>query len=224
MLKALVAILICSLSMSCAYSQVDSTKLFFAKKFDSDAFVELGSRIRQVNSNAGMDIDFSVNWLVNHKYYMGGAYSQLANVEEFYSASKLSMSPVPIFAILTTIKYQTAGIRFGYILFEDQKIISFSPDLTLGWAGIKLITETEEQKLNGAVISPALKGVFNVSDFFRIGVSVNYNVFVFKELDTTSNEESLYVTQFSSKKLNGIGGGIFLRIGQFKKLASAALY
>lgn len=214
MWKLVVIILISSLSANCVYSQVDSTKLLFAKKFDSDAFVELGSRIRQVNDNAGMDIDFSANWLVEHKYYLGFAYSQLANVAEFQSVDRGTPNSIPVF-FNTTIKYQTAGIRFGYILFEDQKIISFSPDLTVGWAGIKLITQEEEQKLNGALIAPALKGVFNVSDFFRIGIAVNYNVFVFKELDTTSNTESLYITQFSSKSLNGLGGGVFLRIGQF---------
>ena len=215
MWKQLATIIICSLSMICVYSQIDTTKLLYAKNFDSDAFVELGSRIRQVNSNAGMDIDFSANWLVNHKYYLGLAYSQLANVEQFYSSEKFSIGPGPSPILTpTTSKYQTAGIRLGYILFEDQKIISFSPDLTMAWAGIKLITEDETQKINAGLISPSLKGVFNVSDYFRIGVALNYNLFIFKTFDST-NTESTYITQFSSKSLNGVGGGIFLRIGQF---------
>ena len=212
MLRQLVVILICSLSTTYVYSQVDSSKLFFAKKFDSDAFVELGSRIRQVNSSAGMDIDFSVNWLVNHKYYLGAAYGQLASVAQFYSANK--QSPTNLDEI-TQLKYQSLGLRLGYILFEEQKVISFSPELTIGWAGIKITTEENEQKINGGLISPALKGVFNVSDYFRIGVSINYNIFIFKDLDSTDDIESLYVTKFSSKGVNGVGGGIFLRIGQF---------
>jgi hypothetical protein len=214
MWKLFFVIITSSLSVNYVYSQIDTTKLFYAKNFESDAFVELGSSIRQINNNAGMDIDFSVNWLVEHKYYLGFAYGQLANVEQFNSAEKSSRPPFPV-NISTTIKYQTAGLRFGYIFFPDQKIISFSPDLTLGWAGIKLFTEEEEQKLNGAMISPALKGIFNVSDFFRIGVSINYTAFIFEELDTSMNQESEYITQFSSKSLNGLGGGVFLRIGQF---------
>ena len=212
MLKQLAIILICSLSMNCVYSQVDSTKLFFAKKFDSDAFVELGSRIRQVNSNAGMDIDFSVNWLVEHKYYLGAAYGQLANVEQFFSAHRVSPD---LLNDTTQLKYQSLGLRFGYILFEDQKIISFSPDLTIGWAGISLITKEEKQKINSGYLSPALKGVFNVSDYFRIGVSINYNIFIFKAFDSTDDAESIFITKISPKSVNGIGGGIFLRIGQF---------
>lgn len=183
---------------------------------ESAAFVEFGSNIRQVNSSAGMDINLSVNWLLNHKYYIGAVYSQLASVEEVLSADSLGFTrPIPQYNINTAIKYQTLGVRFGYILFENQKIISFSPDLTIAYTGIKLVTNGDKQKINGALISPALKGVFNVSDYFRIGVGVNYNAFIFSAYDSSEDLSQPYITQLTAKNLSGIGGGIFLRVGRF---------
>lgn len=202
-------------SFSWAMSQVDTTKLFYAKKFNSAAFVELGSNIIQVNKNAGMNIDFSANWLVEHKYYVGAAYSQLANVEQVYSAERLDNSNILTYNKLTNIKYQTAGVRLGYILFEDQKVFSLSPDLTAGWAGVKLVTLENEQKINGAHLVPAIKGVFNLSDFFRIGLALNYQVFIFKDYDSKNDLSAPFATQLSAKTLNGVGGGVFLRIGKF---------
>jgi hypothetical protein len=162
-----------------------------------------------------MNIDFSANWLVEHKYYLGVAYSQLASVEKIFSAEKPANSSLLLFNQETTIKYQTAGIRLGYILWEDQKAISISPDLTAGWAGVNLIVKEYEQKINGAYLSPAIKGVLNISDYCRVGLSVNYRVFVFKTYDSTTDSEAPYTTMFSSKALTGLGGGLFLRIGKF---------
>lgn len=201
--------------VSLANAQVDTNKLFYAKNIESDAFVELASSVIQVNGNAGMNIDFSANCLLQHKYYLGASYTQLANLEQIYSAKKPAGAAGLAYNKETTIKYQTAGIRVGYILFEDQKIISFSPDLTVGWAGVNLITEDNEAKINGAYISPALKGVFNVSDYFRIGLALNYRAFIFKAFDSTDNPGNIYATQLKTKSLNGVGGGVFLRIGQF---------
>lgn len=214
MIKKLLFFVLCSFSVSYVFSQEDTTKLFYAEKFDSDAFVEFGSRITHVNQSSGMDIDLAVNWLVNHKYYLGAAYSQLASVEKKVSKIKFLEPPLSE-AVNTKINYQTAGLRFGYILFENQKIVSFSPDLTVGWVGVKLENEIDKIRLNGAYISPALKAVFNVSNYFRIGVELNYNTFIFKEYDSLNDSNALYSIQFSSKNINGIGGGIFLRVGQF---------
>lgn len=213
MIKSLITLLVFSLSMSYGFSQVDSTRLFYAENLESAAFVEFGGRIRQLNSSVGMDIDFSVNWLLNHKFYLGAAYSQLATIEETFSSDTITLTP--IYNRTTAIKCQTLGLRVGYILFDDQKIVSLSPDLTLAWAGIKLITGADKQKINGAYMSPAIKGVFNVSDYFRIGVGVNYNLFLFKAYDSAGDDTKQYQTQFSAKSLNGIGGGIFLRVGRF---------
>lgn len=215
MSRGLILLFSVILGFTWASAQGDSTKLLYAKKFASDAFVELGSGIIQVNDNAGMNIDFSANWLVEHKYYLGAAYSQLANVEQFFSAKKPAGPNGLNYNQLTQVKYQTAGVRVGYILFHDQKIVSFSPDLTIGWAGITLQTDNNEDKLNGAYISPALKGVFNVSDYFRIGLAINYRSFIFKEFDSTDDVNNEYATQISTKRLNGVGGGVFLRIGKF---------
>ena len=215
MLRAIFLFISYLSSFSWAMTQVDTSKLFYAKNFNSAAFVELGSNIIQVNDNAGMNIDFSANWLVEHKYYFGAAYSQLASVEKVLSAEKPANSGPLVFNQETTIKYQTAGIRLGYILWKDQKVIAISPDLTAGWAGVNLIVKEHEQKINGAYISPAIKGVFNISDYFRVGLSVNYRVFVFKTYDSTTDREAPYATLFSSQALTGLGGGFFLRIGKF---------
>jgi hypothetical protein len=214
MKKHAFSLLILSFSSLYVFSQVDTTKLFYAKKFESAAFVELGSRIIQSNHSAGMDIDFSANWLVKHKYYLGGAYSQLASVEQIISFQN-GLSQPDLISYKTNIKYQTAGLRFGYILFPDKKVLSLSPDLTLAWMGLKLQTDKEEVKKQGALISPAVKAVFNVSNYFRIGLALNYNVFVFKKIDTKDDANYVYSSQLSSKDISGLGGGVFLRIGKF---------
>lgn len=195
-------------------AQEDSTKLLYAKKFDSDAFVELGGQIMQFNGNAAMNIDFSANWLVNHKYYIGASYTQLANVEQFFSAEK-PLVGLPVFDQRTTIKYQSAGVRLGYMLFHDNKVISLSPDFTTSWVGIKLQTNKEEAQVNGLLVSPAVRAIFNISDFFRIGLGINYNLFVFEALDTRNEVGFEYVTQLKPSSLSGVGGNVFFRIGKF---------
>lgn len=203
-----ISLLLFSCMALLANAQQDTTKLFYAKKIQSNAFVELGSNITQSYEKAGMDFNIAVNWLVSHKYYVGAAYSQLASKESFMS---LKNSPNEITFDETKVKYQTLGLRFGYIFFPKQKIISLSPDLTIGWAGVRLNTDTVTHKMNGAYISPAIKGVFNVSKYFRIGVSLNYNIFAVKEFETNDR----YFIKFQAKDLNGVGGGIFFRIGSF---------
>lgn len=203
-----ITILAFSISSLVANAQQDTTKLFYAKKIQSNAFVELGSNIMQSYDKAGMDVKISINWLVQHKYYIGAAYNQLASKETFMS---LKNAPTEITFDETKVKYQTLGLRFGYIFFPDQKIISLSPDLTVGWAGVRLNTDTVTHKINGAYISPAVKGVFNVSKYFRIGLELNYNIFAIKQFET----DDKYFIKFQGKDLNGIGGGIFFRIGSF---------
>lgn len=209
-MKRALILLILSLSASYAFSQSDTTKLFYAKKFQSAAFVELASNIIQTNNGSGMNVDFSANWLVQHKYYLGASYGQLASLEKFNSTEIGNNRKTD-----TKVNFQSFGLRFGYILFPDKKLFSLSPDLSVRWTSIKLQTAEEAHKINGANIVPALKGVFNVSSYFRIGLQLQYNLFVFKKLDTSQNPDALFSTQFQAKDLNGIGGGVFLRIGRF---------
>lgn len=209
-MKRTLILLILSVSASYAFSQNDTTKLFYAKKFQSAAFVELASNIIQTNHSSGMNIDFSANWLVQHKYYLGASYGQLASFEKFNSTEVGNNRKTE-----TRVNFQSLGLRFGYILFSDKKVFSLSPDLSLRWTGIKLQTDEEEHKINGANIVPSIKGVFNVSSYFRIGLQLQYNLFVFKKLDTSQNPDALFSTQIQSKDLSGIGGGVFLRIGRF---------
>ncbi|MEZ4979339.1 MAG: hypothetical protein R2772_08570 [Chitinophagales bacterium] len=210
MVKRFFILLILSLSSTYAFTQGDTTKLFYAKKFHSAAFVELASNIIQTNHSSGMNVDFSANWLVQHQYYLGASFAQLASFEKFSSTEIGNNRKTE-----TKLNFQSFGLRFGYILFPDKKVFSLSPDLSLRWARIKVETKEEEHILHGANIVPALKGVFNVSSYFRIGLQLQYNVFVFKKLDTSQNPEALYSTQLQAKDLSGIGGGIFLRIGRF---------
>lgn len=203
-----ITILFFSASALLTNAQQDTTKLFYAKKIKSNAFVEFGSNIIQSYDKAGMDVKLSVNWLVQHKYYLGAAYNQLASKETFMS---LKNAPNQTTFDQTKVKYQTLGLRFGYIFFPNQKIISLSPDLTVGWAGVRLNTDTITNKINGAYISPAVKGIFNVSKYFRIGLELNYNIFAIKQFET----DDKYFIKFQGKDLNGVGGGIFFRIGTF---------
>jgi len=180
------------------FAQADTTKLFYAKKFDSKAFVELGANFIQINQGAGSNIDFSVNWVVNNKYYLGAAYTQLASLEERVLENDNFTFDTLRFA------QQTMGLRLGYILFYDHKIVSFSPDLTVSWANFKFPDNKEIKTNHYAGITPSLKAVFNVSDYFRVGAALHYRAFI------GLNEE--YV---QAKDLSGIGGGIFFRIGKF---------
>jgi hypothetical protein len=175
----------------------------------SSVFVELGSNFIQVNDNAGSNIDFSANWLINEKIYVGAAYTQIASLEE----RTLLLQIEPDLNVLTetnvAFSQQSVGARFGYILFHDHKIISFSPDLTVGWANFKFpslddnFAQNYETK-HYAAITPTLKAVFNVSDYFRIGAAIHYRGYI------GLNEDYI-----QGGDLSGVGGGIFFRIGKF---------
>lgn len=182
-----------------ANAQVDTTKLLYAKNLVSDGFVELGSNFIQFNGEGATNIDFSVNWLVGKKYYLGFVFQQLAS----YETGSQYIDSLAIFQE-GIIKQQNIGLRFGYVFFEDSKIASFSPDISGGWSGLRWEGEAPKEREHFGFISPALKGVFNVSDFFRIGAQLNYRAYI--GLDSPS---------LTSKELNGLGGGIFLRIGSF---------
>lgn len=175
----------------------------------SSVFVELGSNFIQVNNNVGANIDFSANWLINHKMYVGAAYTQIASIEE----RTLLLQIEPNLPVLTETKVafnqQSVGARFGYILFHDHKIISFSPDLTVGWANFKFPALDENlaqdfETKHYAAITPALKAVFNVSDYFRIGAALHYRGYIGLNEDYVQGGD-----------LSGVGGGIFFRIGKF---------
>jgi hypothetical protein len=199
--KKIIYIFLLHLSVGCytfVNAQQDSTRLLYAQKFDSKGFVELGSNFMRIKGEAAMNVDFSLNWLVNHKYYVGAAYTQLA------SYHRLLMMQDNL--EWDTVRYtqQTAGLRFGYIFFHDHKIISFSPDITTGWANFKFSDSSYPTVHHYAFVTPALKAVFNVSNYFRVGATVHYRVFA-----------GLNESYVSSKDLSGAGGGIFLRIGAF---------
>lgn len=175
----------------------------------SNVFVELGSNFIQVNNNAGVNVDFSINWLINKKMYLGVAYTQIASIEE--RTLLLQIEPdLPIFTeTKVAFRQQSVGARFGYILFHDHKIISFSPDLSVGWANFKFpsldqsLAQDYETK-HFAAITPALKAVFNVADYFRIGAAIHYRGYI------GLNEDYI-----QGGDLSGLGGGIFFRIGKF---------
>lgn len=190
--------ILCSFCINFLQAQSDSAKLFYAKKFDSKAFVELGSNFIQINDGAGTNIDFSLNWVVNNKYYVGAAYSQLASLEERFVAFESGESDTLRF------NQQTMGLRLGYILFHDHKIVSFSPDLTVGWANFKFPDTKDFPVHHYAFLTPALKAVFNVSNYFRVGAALHYRVNV-----------GLDEPYIQTKDLSGVGGGIFMRIGKF---------
>lgn len=181
-----------------SFAQADSTKLFYAKKFDSKAFVELGANFIQINQGVGSNIDFSVNWVVNNKYYIGAAYTQLASLEErVFEKDNMTFDTL-------RFSQQTMGLRLGYILFHDHKIVSFSPDLTVSWANFKFPDNKNIETSHYAGITPALKAVFNVSNYLRVGAALQYRTFI------GLNEPYVHV-----KDLSGVGGGIFLRVGKF---------
>ena len=184
----------------------DTTSFF---NFDNSVFVELGSNFIQINNNAGLNIDFSVNWLIKQKMYLGLAYTQIASFEERTILVPNNEDIPELTENDIAFNQQSLGLRFGYIFFEDHKLISFSPDLTVGWANFKFPSlDNEQQKLyptqHYAAITPALKVVFNVSDYFRIGAAVQYRGFI-----------GLDESYVNGGDLSGIGGGIFLRIGKF---------
>ena len=116
-LTTLLLIVICTCANS--FAQVDTTKVFYAPKLESSAFAEFGSNFVQYNGESATNIDFSINWLLNHKLYLGAVYQQLASVETALRPN----DPLSSFVESVRIKHQSAGIRVGYIFLENHKII-----------------------------------------------------------------------------------------------------
>jgi hypothetical protein len=204
-MKYFSCLLISLISLVNTFAQ-DTSAIF---KFDNSVFVELGSNFIQVNENAGLNIDFSVNWLIKHKIYAGVAYTQIASQEERTILLPFS-EDLPVLAEQNVVfNQQSVGARFGYIFFHDHKIVSFSPDLTLGWANFKFpnIEQAYKQEFETkhyAAVTPALKAVFNVSDYFRVGAAIHYRGYI-----------GLNESYVQGSDLSGVGGGVFFRVGKF---------
>lgn len=199
--------------MTFVWSQKDSTRLLYTKNIESTVFVELASNFIQINKSGGMDIDFSVNYLLKQQHAAGIFYNQLASEETISSIHKYIVAPVG--EIQSRFTYQTIGAKYAYLLLPKHKIISVSPEIGVGYSFIKIFTVEEKHKHQAINITPGVKTVFNVSDYFRLGVGLYYRQYFMKEFNTENNEDSDFNSSLSANQLNGISGGVFLRIGKF---------
>lgn len=170
---------------------------FSAAKFHSSGyagFEAMGGQL--LTSKGAMLTGLSLNWVVNKKYVVSAKYHVLGSRNNIdYIVGRAN----PVYLV-----HHYAGLGFGYILFHD-KLFSFHPELTAGWAVAKYATSGDNfTRRDYAMLVPNLQAVWNATRFFRIGVGLNYRLAIGKELNG-----------FRASQLSGASGVVFMRVGKF---------
>ena len=169
-------------------------------------FIEGGANVVSINQDAGINANISANLLVKHIFYAGVFYERLVTTNTDF-IPVLDRIPTPMDSFETTRYYnQSTGVKTGFIILPN-KLISISPEVAFGWTNVfwQTAKQQKDQYLN---ITPAIKAMVKPADWMRIGVSANYRYYT--ELKFNNNTPTV-----STQKLGGIGGGLFLRFGNF---------
>lgn len=171
-------------------------------------FVEGGANLIDVNQEIGINAQVSANLLLKKKFYIGAFYERLVSKNaDFIPLPNNTPVPVPG-PLFDTTQYfnQSTGLKLGFIVLPI-RIVSISPEANLGWSNFfwDSARNRKNQYLN---ISPSLKAQVRFLKVLRFGVSVNYRYYV--EIDIDQN-----IPEFTTNKLGGLGGGVFLRVGKF---------
>lgn len=179
---------------------IDSvSRLFSAKKFESGAYVGFDANATQIAKGAGMIAGAQLSWLVNHRYNVNLRYEALSTrvdtvgylLDGDYKRGQY-------------VRYTMIGLGAGYIVFHNKRF-SLHPEINGGVYVYRYHTKTQNKLVIGyGSIVPNVAGVFNAHKNIRIGVQINYRIAI------ASKNVGL-----ASKYLNGIGGGVFMRIGKF---------
>lgn len=171
---------------------------FKAKKFDSKCFVGFEASAGQyLKKKAGMNLGFSLNWVINHKFVVSAKYHTLTtplNVRYLVAPDRTDS---------ISLNHHFAGLGFSYILFDSKKF-SFQPELSGGWASVKFKRGNGTFRKDFGLIIPAVYGTYNASKHFRFGIGLNYRLAI------AAAYEGL-----SSADISGVSGVVFIRIGTF---------
>jgi len=189
-------------AMSTLFAQTDSlqTDTLKRKPLHHAFFIQPEGYGAYVFDRASMISGAGINWLINHKIYIGVRYNILS-------------TPVNVVKLLPLIdksgnvgaSSQSASLNIGYIAYWNKRF-SFNPEISVGWADAKFTDPSVNQRkvLNYAIVIPSLNGVWNAHKNFRVGASIGARA-VFGE--------NYY--RIKSYRVGGIFGGIFLRVGKF---------
>lgn len=200
-MKFLYGLLISFVLLSGVKAQDTIEPFFKATKFKSGFYFQADLRVTQMLGKAGMVTGFSANWLVNNTYYLGAQYQQLTsqiNIGNKITPASPSEAIYPL--------YRNAGLRFGYILFHN-KLVSFSPDLSLNWVNVKYDwPHGTVYNWNAFMAEPQLNVVITPLKFCSVGLGVAYRVHI-----------GMSVNNLRNKDFNGVSGIFFVRFGTLRK-------
>lgn len=143
-----------------------------------------------------MNLGFSLNWVINHKFVVSAKYHTLTTNNNLQPIVDRNLNS-PIY-----FNHHFAGLAFSYIMFDDKRF-SFQPELAAGWASVKFKYIGTNRHDYGAII-PAVYGVWNATKLFRIGVGLNYRAVI-----------GTRYYNIKSTDLGGVSGVVFMRVGTF---------
>lgn len=192
--------MLCAVRFSSAQIIVEDTTVnepfFKAKNFDSKCFVGIEAIPTQIlKTKAAMNLNFNLNWVVNHKFVVSVYYYTLT--------TPMNIRPLvaPTRSDTINLKHHSAGLGFGYIFFHDKKF-SIQPTLSGGWGYMKYGYGGGTWNRHFGVITPAVYGIYNATKYFRFGVGLNYRA-------------TIKATLIKDSDLSGVGGVVFIRVGTF---------
>jgi hypothetical protein len=171
---------------------------FAAKKFDSKCYVGFEAIPTQIlKTRAAMNLGFSLNWVINHKFVLSAKYHMLT------TPVNIADQIEPVRTDTVRLVHHFAGLAFGYIIFHQKKF-SLQPELAAGWGAVKYTYADQTYRKDFAVIIPAFYGVYNATKHFRFGFGLNYRLTAGAKFNGLTDAD-----------LSGIGGVVFLRVGTF---------
>jgi hypothetical protein len=183
-----------------AQEEKDKKPLFEARKFESDAFVEISGQATRFAKSPAAITRFGLTWTYNHTWSLNATYDMLSSQNNINSL--LNTAPDPADEIF--VRYQSFGVKAGYVLFHDYWI-SFHPEWRFAWGQLNYEYPSGNiRNWNFYVGEPMLNAVFNVSSYFRLGLNVSWRYSFGVDLDGMGDGA-----------VNGFAGSLFLRIGQF---------
>lgn len=195
-------LLFAAFSAHCQRMEEDTSSkmpFFKATKFQSACNVGVEAQVTQILKNkVGMNVGFNLNWVINHKFVVSAKYQLLTTRHNVIDKAPITTTDTTVYPV-----HHMAGLAFSYILFSNKKF-SFQPELTIGWAGVKIGPDKDTRRHDYAVIIPAVYGLYNATKLFRVGIGLSYKAVI------GSNFYGLKASDFS-----GVAGVVVFRVGTF---------
>lgn len=180
-----------------AQNDVDSTRLLHADRFTSDGYASGGFGVQQFTDGAGFFTELSANWVIDHRFVIGGVFRQVASYETVAFAFGEPADDA-------RLRHMSAGLRLGYIVFHD-KLFSLVPEVVGAWANaVYEFPEADVRRWNFAQIRSSVNVVFNGSAHVRPGLGLVYTRSIGVDLDPLDDAA-----------LSGVGARFFVRFGTF---------